>query len=211
MKITKFGHCCLLIEENGVRILTDPGFYTTEQDNLRNIDIILITHEHADHLHMASVKTMLKNNPQAKIVTNASVGKILAAENIVFEKVGDGDKQQFGSVTLEGLGTQHAEIFEEYGQVENTGYLINNKLFYPGDALHNPKREVEVLAFPTPGSWANIKESISYVLEIKPKKAFPVHDGAFKNTKFMYDTFRTIIQPRGTEVILPELNKEFIV
>ncbi|MBI2052837.1 MAG: MBL fold metallo-hydrolase, partial [Candidatus Ryanbacteria bacterium] len=29
MKITKFGHCCLLIKENGVRILTDPGTYST--------------------------------------------------------------------------------------------------------------------------------------------------------------------------------------
>ncbi len=211
MKITKYGHCCLLIEDNGVRILTDPGFYTTEQNSVTNIDIILITHEHQDHLHMDSVKILLKNNPQAKIVTNASVGKILAAENIAFEKVADGDRQQFGSVTLEGSGTKHAEIFEEYGQVENTGYMINEKIFYPGDSLHNPKRDVDVLAFPTPGSWANIKESISYVLEVKPKKAFPVHDGAFKNTKFMYDTFNTIIRPRGVEVILPEISKSFEV
>lgn len=52
MKITKFGHCCLLIEENGVRILTDPGTYSTQQSEVKNIDFVLITHEHADHFQL---------------------------------------------------------------------------------------------------------------------------------------------------------------
>ena len=40
MKITKFGHCCLLIEENGVRILTDPGTYSTQQSEVKYIDFV---------------------------------------------------------------------------------------------------------------------------------------------------------------------------
>lgn len=32
MKITKLGHCCLLIEIRGTRFLTDPGSYTTSQN-----------------------------------------------------------------------------------------------------------------------------------------------------------------------------------
>ena len=58
MKITKFGHCCLLIEENGVRILTDPGTYSTQQSEVKNIDFVLITHEHADHFHIDSLKAL---------------------------------------------------------------------------------------------------------------------------------------------------------
>jgi len=30
MKITKLGHCCLLIETKGKRVLTDPGSYTVK-------------------------------------------------------------------------------------------------------------------------------------------------------------------------------------
>lgn len=30
--------------------------------------------------------------------------------------------------------------------VQNTGYFINDKLFYPGDALTNPNKEIEILA-----------------------------------------------------------------
>ena len=82
MKSTKFGHCCLLVEENGVRILTDPGSYSTQQTQVKNIDFVLITHEHEDHLHVDSLKALLENNPQAKIITNKSVGALLEKEGI---------------------------------------------------------------------------------------------------------------------------------
>lgn len=209
MKITKLGHCCLIIEDQGKRILTDPGIYTIAQNDVTGIDFVLITHEHGDHLHIDSLKQILKNNPTLKIITNSAVGKILASEQIAFELVEHGQSGQFGPFLIEGHGTKHAEIFEEYGQVLNTGYFINNKLFYPGDALYNPGKPVDTLAFPTPGSWSNTKESIAYVLELKPKKAFPVHDGMFKTTTFLYSTFNTIIPPKGIEVILPEAGKQF--
>ncbi len=62
MKIRKLGHCCLIIEENGKRVMTDPGSYTvTEQENEKNVDLIIITHEHADHLHTDSLKNILAN------------------------------------------------------------------------------------------------------------------------------------------------------
>ena len=56
MKITKLGHCCLLIETKDKRILTDPGSYTVEaHSKLGNIDYILFTHEHQDHYHLESL------------------------------------------------------------------------------------------------------------------------------------------------------------
>lgn len=67
MRITKLGHCCLVIDvstklntgETGVRIMTDPGAYSTLQNDARNIDYIFITHEHQDHFHLESLKTVL--------------------------------------------------------------------------------------------------------------------------------------------------------
>jgi L-ascorbate metabolism protein UlaG (beta-lactamase superfamily) len=209
MKITKLGHCCLIIEDAGTRIMTDPGMYTTAQNDIKDIDYVVITHEHADHIHMDSLKIVLANNPDAKIISNSAVGAILSKEGIAYEIVEDGQSKQLGSILVEGYGTKHAEIFEEYAQVLNTGYFFNNKLFYPGDALYNPQKPVEVLAFPTAGAWANVKESINYVLEVTPKKCFPVHDGNFKSTVFLYTTYDTLITPKGPEVILPELGKEF--
>src|SRR3990167_7420555 len=54
MKIKKIGHCCLRIEEQETVILTDPGVFSTLQNEEQGIDIVLITHEHGDHLHIES-------------------------------------------------------------------------------------------------------------------------------------------------------------
>lgn len=177
MKITKLGHCCLLIEHKNKRILTDPGAYTTAQTELRNIDLILISHEHSDHLHVESLATVLQNSPEAKIITNTSVGKILAEKGITFNVLEDGGSTSFDAILLEAFGTIHDEIYEELGRVQNTGYFIDDKLFYPGDAFTNPGKSVDVLALPVAGPWTSIKMAMQYALEIKPRIAFPVHDG----------------------------------
>src|ERR1041385_2626080 len=102
MKITKFGHCCLLIETNGARILTDPGSFTTQQDEQKNIDLLLITHEHGDHYHIDSVKKILANNPQITIITNSAVGKLLEAEGIKYQLVDDGKSATVKNIVIEG-------------------------------------------------------------------------------------------------------------
>ncbi len=180
MKVTKLGHCCLLIEEAGVRVLTDPGTFSTKQDEVTGIDLVLITHEHADHLHIDSLKKVIANNPTAKVITNSAVGKILDQEKIAYTVVEDGGKFSHGDVTIEGCGTEHGYIYKTVKAVMNTGYLVNNKLFYPGDALYDPKRPVEVLALPVVAPWLKISEAIDYAKALKPKACFPVHDGALR-------------------------------
>lgn len=177
MKITKFGHCCLLIEVAGKRVLTDPGKFTVSQNEVRNLDLILITHEHVDHCHSDSLVEIVKNNPQAKIVTNTSVGKILESLKINFEVLEGNYEAQIGGVKLEALDGKHVEIFGDYGQVQNTGYFIADKLFYPGDAYTVPSKNVSVLALPVAGPWCKVAEVITYALAVRPQKAIPVHDG----------------------------------
>lgn len=177
MIITKLGHCCLLIETHDTRILTDPGFLSTTQNDLLNIDIILITHEHKDHLHTESLSIILKNNPKAVIVTNSSVGKILLDLKIPYTVLEGNAVTQLSDTHLTACDGTHAEIIEKYGLVQNTGYFIDEQLFYPGDAYTNPQREVPILALPVAGPWCKVSEVIRYALEIKPEVAFPVHDG----------------------------------
>ncbi|MEX0912902.1 MAG: MBL fold metallo-hydrolase [Candidatus Paceibacterota bacterium] len=176
MTITKYGQCCLLIEVGGERILTDPGRFSVSQNEVRDIDLILITHEHADHLHAESLNTILKNNPNAQVVTNVSVGKILDGLEIKYEILEGREVAKKSGVELEAYDGKHTEIYKDFGQVQNTGYFIANKLFYPGDAYTEPGKEVEVLALPIAGPWCCSADAIAYALRVNPKKAFPVHD-----------------------------------
>ena len=209
MKITKIGHCCLIIEINGVRFLTDPGAYTTGQSEAKNIDCVIISHEHTDHLHIDSLKTILKNNPGAIVISNGSVGKILDKESIPHTKVGDGAAFKVNGVSVSGHGVKHAPIYQDYEQVENTGYFFDEKLFYPGDAFYNPGKPVDILAFPVTGPWCTIAEAVTYALEVKPRVAFPVHDGNLVRQNGITVRLPGLMLPKaGIQFIALELNKE---
>lgn len=203
MKITKFGHCCLLIEEGNLRILTDPGNFTNEQNSLTNIHVVLITHEHADHFHTESVKEIVKNNPNIRIITNSAVGKKLDEIEIKHEVIEGRDSGMVGEISIEAFDGKHEEIFKDLGQVQNTGYFINNTLFYPGDSFHDPEREVDILALPVAGPWCKIGDAIRYCLKVKPKRAFPVHDAMIK-LESVGSTYKWL------EMLFPPEDIEFI-
>lgn len=180
MIITKYGHCALLIEENGVRVLTDPGSYSLRQVEIRNLNAIIITHEHGDHLHLDSLKTLIKENPAVRIITNSAVGAILTKQNVSFESMEDGARGDIAGLALQALGNEHAEIYRDFGLVQNTSFFFGERFFYPGDAFYFPKTRPEILALPIAGPWMRAKEAINYALAVAPKAAFPVHDGILK-------------------------------
>lgn len=199
----------MLIEENGLRILTDPGNYTTAQTEVKNIDVILITHEHEDHLHVESLKTALANNPQAKVITNKGVGAILEKEGIPYAVVDDGKETTEKGVRIAGMGRDHAEIYKTWKKVENTSYFIGERFFYPGDAFYKPNRPVEILALPVAGPWLKISEAIDYALALKPKTVFPVHDGSLIRPTFIHRVASTVIGEAGIEFKPLDLGKEY--
>jgi L-ascorbate metabolism protein UlaG (beta-lactamase superfamily) len=178
MKITKLGHCCLLIETKGKRILTDPGSYTIEaHSKLENIDYILFTHEHQDHYHIESLKVLLGKNPRVAVYSNDSVSELLDKEGIAHIEVKNGQEISLDGVALAGIGEKHAMMHRLVPISSNLGFFIDERLWYPGDAFTDPKRAVEILALPVSGPWMKLGEAIDYALSLKPKIAFPVHDG----------------------------------
>jgi L-ascorbate metabolism protein UlaG (beta-lactamase superfamily) len=178
MTITKLGHCCLLIETKGKRIVTDPGSYTVDaHTKLTSIDFILFTHEHQDHFHLESLKTLLQHNPSVSVYANESVSALLTTAGIAHTVVTHGSEHMLGDVSVSGIGEKHAEMHRSIPLSSNLGYLIDSTLWYPGDAFTNPQRPVDVLALPVSGPWMKLGEAIDYALLIKPRVAFPVHEG----------------------------------
>ena len=185
------------------RILTDPGAFSKGQETVKDVDLILITHDHQDHIHVESLQQIIQNNPDVIIYTNESVGKILTEKNISFKIVDDGRTEIFKELKIEGIGKTHALIHESIPLSENTGYFIDNKLFYPGDQFTDPKKEVEILALPVAGPWTTIGMAVDYGLKIKPKKCFPVHDGMIKPEMIgiFHNLPKRMLEKNGTEFI----------
>jgi len=126
MKITKFGHACLLIEEGKLRILMDPGNFCATPD-VADIDVILITHEHDDHCFLASIKTVLEKNPRAEIITHEAVGKKLATIGAPYTPIKDGETIERKGVLISSHGSQHARIHQDIPILANTGFRFNGK------------------------------------------------------------------------------------
>jgi L-ascorbate metabolism protein UlaG (beta-lactamase superfamily) len=211
MKITKIGHCCLVIEEAGLTILTDPGAWTDAQNQLTGIDAVLITHEHPDHFHVESLQAVLKNNPDVVVITNHAVGSLMAKANLSFQLLEHGQQKEIDGVRLEGYGSEHAAIYPSIPNVMNTGYMIADRFFYPGDAFYKPAKPVEILALPVCGPWMKISEAIDYAKAVKPKVAFSVHDGMLKILGPFHLLPQKILSESGIQfdVIEPGSSKDF--
>jgi L-ascorbate metabolism protein UlaG (beta-lactamase superfamily) len=209
MKIKKLGHCCFVVEpKDGVRIMTDPGAFSTLQIEEKDISVVLITHEHADHLHIDSLKEVLKNNPNAIVITNTAVGKILNEAGILFTKVEQGERFGIKDVNIVGFGNTHAEIYREFGEVQNTGYMINN-LCYAGDSFNHPDAEVDILALPVSGPWMKMKDAIDYAKQIRPRICFPVHDAILQDfATFAWNIPAKILKEDNIDFIKLEIGKE---
>jgi len=188
--------------------MTDPGSFSTSQKNETGIDLILYTHEHQDHYHLDTLKEVLKNNPQAKIITNTAVGKLLIEAGIEFNKVEGGETFDFSGINIKSFGNLHAEIYNTYGRVQNTGYMINN-LCFPGDAFENPQSEVDILALPITGPWMRIKDAIDYAKMLKARVVFPVHDAHIHDwADFIYRVPENILKEDNILFKKLELGKE---
>ena len=197
MKITKFAHSCLLVEVGGVKILTDLGSWNTTVPEVSGLTAVLITHEHGDHFELVKLQKVLESNPNAKVITHSAVGALLDEAGVPYTAIEPGEVVDVGGVSVESYGTEHAIIYGTTSPCRNTGYLIAEKLYIPGDALHDvPSKAVEVLALPTGGPWMKIAEAIDYGKAVKPKVVFPIHDAMYT------ETYKQISIPRwvGTQL-----------
>lgn len=199
MKNAKIGHCCFVIEDAGKKILTDPGAWTIAQNELKGIDIILITHEHADHFHIDSLKIVLANNPTSIIITNTRVAELISEQEITATVTVVEDLQSITAckIDIAGYGTEHAITYPSIQPVMNTGYLIQKRFFLPGDAFVQPSIPIEILGMPMIGPWMKLSESIDWALKVKPKVCIPIHDGMLNPRQWIYGIPSKILPEDG--------------
>ena len=190
MTIKKYLHSCILIEENGKRLLIDPGLFSFIEGKLKpedigGVDVILITHKHADHYYPEAMKKILAQKV-ALILANEEVGALLAKESsphgeiLPYEEIKAGDTKNIAGFTIEALAAPHGQIPGETPQ--NLAFLINRRILHPGDSLDVKRASPgDVLFLPVVAPWLRLVDALGFADTLKPKKVIPIHDAIMKD------------------------------
>jgi L-ascorbate metabolism protein UlaG (beta-lactamase superfamily) len=115
-----------------------------------------------------------------------------------------GEEFEVNGVKVGIYGSNHAVIHPSIPGIENVGYLIAGRFFYPGDNFTDPGVPVEILALPIGAPWLKVSEVIDYVMAVRPKIAIPVHDAVLAMPAMNAGIVERFAQPQGIEVRMVE-------
>jgi L-ascorbate metabolism protein UlaG (beta-lactamase superfamily) len=177
MKLTKHGHACVRLEKDGKVLVIDPGAFS-EGPVLDGADAVLITHEHFDHVDVGRLKAA---SPDLEVWTCEGVAATLTEVPAKVQVVRHGDGFTTAGFAVRAFGEWHAKNHPDVPVVQNVGFLVDDEVFYPGDALTVPEAEVPTLLVPTGGPWLKLGEMIAYLREVRPARAYSTHDGLYND------------------------------
>ena len=200
MKLTKYTHACLVVEEQDQSIIIDPGAWADDLPPLENVAGIVITHNHFDHFDPKRVAAILAANPHARVWTTQETANQLQHPSV--QVVVNGTNIQAKPFLLQFFGTTHALVYEDLPQTQNVGVLVNNALYYPGDSFTLPSTPVKMLALPVGGPWLKTSETIDFLKKVRPVVFFPTHDAVLsdKGKEVVEDWYRPWAATHQTEL-----------
>lgn len=178
MHITHLGHSCLLVEAGGARVLLDPGGFSDDWHGVTDLDAIVVTHVHPDHLDQENVPALLAANSQAKVLVEPGVVELLGGAPC--EEMADGEQVRVGELQITPVGGRHAVIHADIPRVGNLGVLISADgeptLMHPGDTTEYTPDGVDILAVPVNAPWCAFKETVDFTRAVSPGMVVPIHD-----------------------------------
>jgi L-ascorbate metabolism protein UlaG (beta-lactamase superfamily) len=175
MDLTKFGHACVRLEQEGRALVIDPGAMTPEPEALTDVEAVLITHEHFDHFEPDRLRVAATGNPGLVVYTCAGVARHLTDLGDQVRVVRDGDLVHVAGFKVQAVGEKHHRSHPDVPPVDNVGFLINGEVFHPGDAL--TVVEVPTLLVPGQAPWMTVPDLIEYLRRMAPRRAYAIHDG----------------------------------
>ena len=173
MKIKVLHHASIKLEGNKI-IYIDP-YQITEP--LHDADYIFITHDHYDHYDEESINN-LQNNKTKIIVPKCLNNKI---HDLIVEP---NQEYLIDDIKFKTIPSYNINKVFHPKEKEYVGYniLLEGKYYYiMGDTdvtIEAKNVDCDVCFVPIGGTYTmNLDEAVTFINELKPKKAIPIHYG----------------------------------
>ena len=169
------GHSTVLVELDGVRLLTDPLLRERvvllrraeplDIGSLDDLDAVLISHIHYDHLDLGSLRRL--RGPRTVVVPRGAGALLRRSVQASVEELGVEEVLEVGAVTVKAVRAEHdsSRLFGK--KTDALGYVVSGsrRIYFLGDTDLFP--ELEDAA---PGT---------DVALIRPRTAVPIHWGTY--------------------------------
>ncbi len=211
LKIGWLGHDSFRIKD-GKTIIIDPFKIRATTDKA---DILLITHEHFDHLSLEDVKKVItdKTTVVAIPACRSELSKLKVRE---VKTVSPGDRVELGDVTVEVVPAYNVNKFREPGRVFHpkedgkAGYVITVKgvrVYHAGDTDAIPEMKglrTDIALLPVSGTYVmTAEEAADAARMIKPKLAIPMHYGTIVGSESDAERFKQLASCQ-VQILKPE-------
>lgn len=141
LKITFVGHGSLIFELNGKTIHVDPYEKLADYSKFAKADIILLTHDHPDHLDPAAIK-LIRTRDTAIVLTKACAE--ILQEGTVLK---NGGKLEIKGVGIQAVPAYNLVHMRPDGQPFHprgvgNGYILNlggKRVYVAGDTENTPE------------------------------------------------------------------------
>lgn len=218
MKLKWLSHAGFHVELCGKNILIDPWLCGNpsakeKPEDIKDIDIILITHDHGDHIGDAIGIAKRTNAKIVGIYELSQYAMEQGVNNVVGINIG-------GTVLLDEIEITLVQAFHSSIRGAPTGFVVRCKgesLYHAGDTglfgdmkligeLYKPK-----LALLPIGSYYTMGplEALEAVKMIKPKIVIPMHYNTFPVIKQDPKVFKRMVEEEilGVKVIIPNIGE----
>lgn len=184
LTITFIGHGTLFFTFGGKVIHVDPWSKLADYSALPKADIILITHEHRDHLDQEAVK-MIRTDSTALLLTEICAEEI--TDGIIMN---NGDVDTIQGIPIEAVPAYNIVHKRDSGQPFHpqgigNGYVINFgnlRVYVAGDTENTPEmkalQDIDVAFLPMNLPYTMTPEMVADAARaFKPKILYPYHYG----------------------------------
>ncbi len=180
------GHGTLMFKFNGQVIHIDPVMREADYKELPDADIILVTHQHGDHLDMTAIDHIMKEGTQV-VMTETCMEQLEDFDAIVMK---NGDQEDIRGIAIEAYPAYNVKHVRSNGKPyhprgEGNAYVLtfgSTRVLIGGDTENVPElkalKKIKVAFLPMNLPYTMTPEMVAdLALSIRPQILYPYHYG----------------------------------